>query len=636
MKLALFDFLGNVLDTSGFAARWQCGLWSSGHGWLHIGSDLLIWAAYFTIPVVLIHSWRKHADLPVPRVVALFGAFIFACGTGHLLEAAIFWWPVYRLAGVVKLVTAIVSWATVFALVRMAPPALELPRAAARAGELEQVSADAVLRARRAEEALSRTIERLELPIKKAFVGTWVLANPEQPMVVNEPLREMLDFSDGFNPKLADFLQKVHLDDRRPLEQAIEKCRQTGESYFREFRLAVSHEDIEHIAMHGGGWKAEGDPDGPYLVTGVCTILEEAELALRVSEHRLRLALEAAHAGFWTWNMADNTLLWDDRMKAMFGLLAADGKTYEEAVRYVHPDDLPAVQAALEEALQGGRQYDLVHRVRIDGSGDWKYVESKGVVERNAAGEPVSMTGVCIDVTERVRAEEGLRNANRELDEFAYVASHDLRAPLRAIDNLAQWIVEDASDSLPETSRRHLEKLQQRARRMERLLDDIQQFSRAGRFSYPSESVDLHALVSDIIQTVAAPKGFDVHIEGTLPTIESPRTPIEQVFLNLIGNAVKHHDRAEGQVIISARERPQLLELVVQDDGPGIPVELQEKAFGMFETLRPRDQVEGSGIGLAVVKKLVQSVGGRIWLESGAARGSTFHFTWPKGGADPA
>ena len=122
----MLDFLSNLFNTSGFPPRWHCGLWTSGHGWLHILSDLSIWAAYYTIPLILLHFVHRRRDVPFRGIFLLFGAFILACGTTHLLDAVMFWWPAYRLGGVVKLATAIVSWATVLALVPIIPTALAL------------------------------------------------------------------------------------------------------------------------------------------------------------------------------------------------------------------------------------------------------------------------------------------------------------------------------------------------------------------------------------------------------------------------------------------------------------------------------------------------------------------------------
>ena len=235
---------------------------------------------------------------------------------------------------------------------------------------------------------------------------------------------------------------------------------------------------------------------------------------------------------------------------------------------------------------------------------------------------------------ELTQANHELRRSNRELDDFAYVASHDLKAPLRAIDNLSKWIAEDAAEVLPAGSREHLEKMQQRVQRMEMLLDDLLAYSRAGHLRSTAEWMDTRALVQGILEMSALPKGFDVSIRGDMPTFSTRKAALEQVLRNLIANAVKHHDRPEGRVDISCRELSQHFEFTVADDGPGIPAEFHQRIFRMFQTLRPRDQVEGSGVGLALVKKLVESEGGNIRIDATQGRGATFRFTWPMGQSD--
>ena len=257
------------------------------------------------------------------------------------------------------------------------------------------------------------------------------------------------------------------------------------------------------------------------------------------------------------------------------------------------------------------------------------------VVEMNWEGDTAYLASLR-DITDRRRTEElrmandDLERANRELDDFAYVASHDLKAPLRAIDNLASWIVEDAAEVLPGPSREHLEKLQQPVMRMENLIDHLLQYSRAGRSHHESERVDCKHLMQEIIDLVAPEEGFRVTIEGAMPVFETDRVPLHQVVMNLIGNAIKHHDKADGQVKVSARDLGTCVEFQIEDDGPGIPPQFHERIFAMFQTLRPRDEVEGSGMGLAVVKNIVETRGGRIEVASAPDHGSTFRFTWPK------
>ncbi|NND60886.1 MAG: HAMP domain-containing protein [Gammaproteobacteria bacterium] len=223
-----------------------------------------------------------------------------------------------------------------------------------------------------------------------------------------------------------------------------------------------------------------------------------------------------------------------------------------------------------------------------------------------------------------------LERSNRELDEFAYVASHDLRSPLQGIKSLAEWIAEDNAESLPQKSQRHLEQMQQRVGRLERLLDDLLQYSRAGRVHGTITDVDTRQLCLDTVALLDPPEGFAVNIAEQMPTMKTAPAPLEQVMRNLVNNALKHHDREQGVIDISCRPNGVFNEFTVRDDGPGIDPRYHDQVFKMFETLSPRDDVEGSGMGLAVIKKTVESYGGTIRLESESERGASFTFSWPK------
>lgn len=224
-----------------------------------------------------------------------------------------------------------------------------------------------------------------------------------------------------------------------------------------------------------------------------------------------------------------------------------------------------------------------------------------------------------------------LVRSNQELDQFAYVASHDLKAPLRAIDHLATWIEEDAGHLLPDRSREHLGKLRGRVQRMEGLLDDLLAYSRAGRQMGQAAPVALRDLTLRAVEAVALPDTFEVIVRDNMPTITTLHVPLETVLRNLLNNAVKHHDRPKGRIEVGARTIGRgMIEFVVQDDGPGIAPAYHERIFQMFQTLQPRDQREGSGIGLAVVKKIVEAVGGTVWVESQPSTGAAFYFTWPE------
>lgn len=236
----------------------------------------------------------------------------------------------------------------------------------------------------------------------------------------------------------------------------------------------------------------------------------------------------------------------------------------------------------------------------------------------------------------RKRAEEELREkserleqSNRELDQFAYVTSHDLKAPLRAIANLATWIEEDLGEQLTGDVQENMGLLRGRVRRMEALIQGILDYSRIGREAARPEAVDLSELLPEIIDSLGVPEGFEVNVEGKLPVLRAPRVRLTQVFSNLIGNAIKYHDRPSGRVDMRVTNGGQWYEFSVDDDGPGIPDEYHEKVFGLFQTLEARDTVESTGIGLTLVKKIVEEQGGSIRIAPHEGRGAHFRFTWP-------
>lgn len=230
---------------------------------------------------------------------------------------------------------------------------------------------------------------------------------------------------------------------------------------------------------------------------------------------------------------------------------------------------------------------------------------------------------------ERKQAE--LMRSNKDLELFAYVASHDLKAPLRAIELLVQWITEGLEGYDKNGVQENLQLLGNRTKRLNRLLDDLLAYSRAGRKVGTNRETDTQALVLDVVQLVNPPETITVSIDGQLPTIQTYATPLEQVFRNLISNAIKHHPGPEGHVVVSCQEARDHYVFVVEDDGEGIPPEYAERVFEMFQTLKSRDQVEGSGMGLAIVNRIVHWQGGRVWFEPARGkRGTVFKFQWKK------
>lgn len=224
-----------------------------------------------------------------------------------------------------------------------------------------------------------------------------------------------------------------------------------------------------------------------------------------------------------------------------------------------------------------------------------------------------------------------LERSNQELDQFAYVASHDLKAPLRVIDNISSWLEEDLEDKLTEKDRKHLQLLRSRVQRMDKLLDDMLEYSRVGRGKGDrnNEVLTGSQLMEDILVLLSPPPSFTINVAPEFAAIQVIRMPLQQVLYNLINNAIKHHDRGGGRIALRVERIPGQLRFTVEDDGAGIPPQYQKQVFEMFSTLKPRDEVEGSGMGLAIVKKTVELFGGKIEVSSGKERGATFTFTWP-------
>jgi signal transduction histidine kinase len=223
-----------------------------------------------------------------------------------------------------------------------------------------------------------------------------------------------------------------------------------------------------------------------------------------------------------------------------------------------------------------------------------------------------------------------LEKTNQELKDFAYVVSHDLKAPLRGINTLTNWISSDYADKLDEEGRQHLTLLSCRVNRMHNLIDGILQYSRVGRVKEEKSQVDLNELAREAIDMIVPPENISITIENELPVIECEKTRITQVFQNLLSNAIKYMDKPQGKISIKCAEENNFWKFSISDNGPGIEEQYYDKIFQMFQTLRPRDEFESTGVGLTVVKKIVGMYGGEIWLESKVGEGTTFFFTFSK------
>ncbi len=323
-------------------------------------------------------------------------------------------------------------------------------------------------------------------------------------------------------------------------------------------------------------------------------------------------------------------------------------KTFQDIT---HPDDLAEDLDYVNQLLAGKiSHYRLDKRyLRKDNSTIW--VKITVTIERqhlhNTApvlGEPLYFVVMVEDISERKqwemrnaenravleKAKATLEKRNYDLDQFVYIASHDLKAPLRGIMNLSQWLEEDLSDQLPAENQAQLELIQKRVQRMAKLIDGLLEYSRVGREQLQVEPVDSHQLLLEVIDLLAPPSNFRVNIPSKMPTLPAKRILLHQVFANLISNAIKHHDRQTGCIEVEWHNHVSHYQFLVIDDGPGIPPAQHERIFGVFQTLSDSDAPDNTGIGLTLIKKIIESEGGTIQIHSDGIRGCRFEFTWPK------
>lgn len=316
-------------------------------------------------------------------------------------------------------------------------------------------------------------------------------------------------------------------------------------------------------------------------------------------------------------------------------LLSMTVKDVEQLI----PDD-SAWQQHIEELKQKGDIIEDGRHRRKDGT--VLLVETS--LKHISQGKKDYVIAITRDIAERKRAEEAqaklikelkeinheVEHINQELKDFAHIVSHDLKAPLRGIKTLADWIAADYGDKLDEEGNKQMNLLLVRVSRMHNLIDGVLQYSRVGRVKEEIVQVDLNELVPEVIDMVAPPEHISITIENELPVIKCEKTRIMQVFENLLSNSIKYMDKPKGHIEIRGVEQDGFWRFSVADNGPGIEEKYFERIFRIFQTLAPRDEFESTGIGLTVLKKIVDMYGGKIWVESKVGQGSEFFFTLPK------
>ncbi|ABW30836.1 PAS/PAC sensor signal transduction histidine kinase [Acaryochloris marina MBIC11017] len=369
--------------------------------------------------------------------------------------------------------------------------------------------------------------------------------------------------------------------------------------------------------------------------------LQIAVQSLKESESRLELALEASGDGWWDWNILTDETSWSTQFYQILGYeleeLPSSFKTWQS---WTHPDDLLRIKTLLKKHLQDPSiPYVFDYRVRTK-SEQWKWISAMGkVVAWNDQGEPLRMVGMHHDISERKQAEQELQRinselirSNQELGHFAYVASHDLQEPLRKIGSFTDLLADRYQGQLDETADRYIRYITDGAMRMQGLIDDLLNYSRVGRAELKVQPTALSSILEKVksdLEKVIEKRQVEIIIDS-LPTVAVDPVLMGQVFQNLISNAIKYCQADRPRIYIRATQDQKFWTISVQDNGIGINPQFTDRIFVIFQRLHHREEYSGTGIGLAICKKLVERHGGQIWVDSEEGKGANFSFTLPK------
>ena len=639
-----------------------CYLWDPRIVWLHVISDGLIALSYYCIPVILIFFIRKNRDLPFNNIFWMFGTFILACGTTHLMEIWNVWHGSYLLAGVIKAITAAVSVATAAVLVPLVPKVISLPGRI----RLQEVNHDLELEIaerQRTEEVRGRLAAVVESSddaiISKTLDGTITAWNPGAEKLfgyssleaVGKPMRMLLP------PERAQeesaILARIGYGERVDHFETV-RVRKDGKRV--DVSVTISPIKNSSGAIVGASNIARDITEHKRAESDLAQhteALARSRQELETQTLTLRSVLESMAEGLVAADEQGKFVIWNTAAEKILGLGPTNlpSEKWTEHYGLFLPDmvtPFPNDQLPLVLAIQGEasttemfvRNPELTEGTWIEVSGSPRkdrdgivnggVVAFRDVTRRKADEREILRLNEDLElrVTERTAQ---LEAANKELESFSYSVSHDLRAPLRHIIGFSKMLVEEFGSTLDPAAHHYLERIQAGTQKMGLLVDELLNLARLGRHALNLRPTGLNALVAEVV-TILQPdiegrdKGREVEwLIADLPQLDCDPVLVTQVFQNLLANALKFtRKRAHAIIEVGCQKEKESGQavLMVRDNGTGFSMKYVDKLFGVFQRLHNAEDFEGTGIGLATVQRIVHKHGGRVWAEGEVDKGA--------------
>ncbi len=676
LKAQVVSEFTSLLRTDNWPPRWNCGTWSPFLGWFYIASDFLIWAAYFTIPGILFYFTRKNNLIKSYKgIFFFFIGFILLCGLTHLIDVLIFWWPAYRVSAIIRFGTAIISIGTVFALVKIVPRALELKSpelleklVKERTDELIDLNKkyEKELQEGRFREAEIKRLNKELSDFKKAITDSTIVSKTDQKGAIN--------FVNSHFEKISGYKEEELLGENHRIINSgyhdrefwikMWKTIAKGETWRADVKNRKKNGDYYWVDTFIMPFKNENGKIYEYLsIRNDITERKRAEEELKLLNNNLELRVEEktrdiqnysqkisklndlfeavqmhAQMGVWAYKFLNDNIYLSKEVYTIFEVNEEVSPTVSYLVHLVQREFRSKLVKAIRGSIEKGEKYDLELKIET-GNRNEKWIRVIGIPEFSN-DKLTSIKGLIQNINKSKLIESELRESqqsltqiNEELSSFSYSVSHDLRAPIRYISGHAKILEEDYYDRFDNEGKEVLQVIRNNTTRMGKLIDDLLDFSRVGRIDLKNGKCNMNEIVRSVLKELLMHEdrsNIDIKIDE-LAAVHADKSLINQVWMNLISNALKYSQHKENRKIeISSDVTNNEVVYHISDNGTGFDMAYSHKLFGVFQRLHKQEEFEGTGVGLAIVHKIIQKHNGKIWVEAREGQGATFHFSLPK------